>query len=501
MVSALLFVLPCLYARAQTTFGREVRVNEDAAGTRQIAPRIAVGASRIIYVLWTDFRGGAEGQVYMTSSMDDGVSFATARPLTNARGLQAGMQRGAQFVVDAGGNLHLVWQESNAFGKISARYARSVDGGATITDPIAIAADSGQQNQDFPSIAVDSGGNPYIAWIDDRDVVETGHTQLYFTRSTDGGMTFQTPMRASLMPGGVGGACECCNTSIAVSPYGNVFISFRSNIDNNRDIYIARSLDRGERFIVYKAASESWNIPACPMTGSSICVDPDETAHVAWRDSRPSSAGRDYIYYNSLRREDTVCPHDARISNSPKKSNYPSIGLTRDGTLFCVYQDNRNDQADLYYTYSLDRGTSFVPDRKLTTETNTSKQELAALAVGSNGVRYVVWQDNRRDEGDVWFATDTTRLVPVSAVRGEEGESVRSEPMEAAEIDADAGQIRVQLPSPHAPLVLTIHTLLGELVLAHHAPYPTSTIDIRRLPAGRFLLSIGKRVIPFTVVR
>jgi len=496
---AALFVAAVSGLHAQTTFTGEVRVNGDTAGIRQIAPQLAIAPDGIVYVLWTDFRAGVEGQVYLTSSGDGGASFRAAWPLTNAEGVQAGMQRGAQFVIDRMGMLHLTWQERNSLGKISARYARSTDGGVTFSEPLAVAGDSGQQNQDFPSIAVDSSGNPFLCWIDDRETATTRHTQLYFTRSTDGGATFSAPVRASIMPGGNGGSCECCNTSIAVSSDGNVFISFRGNIDNDRDIYIARSLDGGATFATYKAASESWNIPACPMTGSSICIDPMQTAHVVWRDSRPSSAGRDYIYYTSLRRTDDACPPDQRISDSPKKSNYPTITITPDGALICAYQDNRIDQADVFYTTSVDGGITFSPGRKLSRESNASKQELPILRIAPSGSRYIVWQDNRRDEGDIVLSKDTTRLGPVSSVDDESRS--RSDDGVSLDLDRTGTRLTISACAGQASETLSIHSILGRQVMRCDLDASITTIDVSALPQGRYLVRVWGRVMPVVIVR
>jgi hypothetical protein len=337
------------------TFDRDRIVGDGTSAGKQIAPEAEVAPDGMLYVIWSDFReGGERGGIYLARSTDRGESFGVGRNVIPGARPEAGMQRGPQLEVDRFGVLHMSWQEFNANQNISARYARSTDGGLTFSTPLAVAADSGLYNQDFPSIAVDSSGNPFMAWIDSREQ-ESGssnNAQLYVVRSRDGGLTFERPTRATFLKNG--GTCECCNTSIAISPGGNVFVSFRSNISNDRDIYIARSLDGGVTYRTIKAATETWRLNACPMTGSSIAVDRDETAHVVWRDSRPSSQGKDYIYYTSLRRGDTLCAPDRRISRTTARSNYPSLGITPDGALVCAFQDNRNDAADLYYTISAD---------------------------------------------------------------------------------------------------------------------------------------------------
>jgi hypothetical protein len=197
-------------------------------------------------------------------------------------------------------------------------YSTSTDG-VNFSMPISIADDSLRHNQDFPSLGVDASGGVYVAWIDDREQRNgiSENMQLYFRRSLDGGVTWDPAKRANVMPEGAGGTCECCNTSMDVTPAGAIYISFRSNIDDKRDVFLVRSLDRGESFLqAVDLASEAWMIDACPMSGSSVRVDQQGRAHVVWRDGRPSLRGRDGMFYTALGTEESIPPRDLKISDA-----------------------------------------------------------------------------------------------------------------------------------------------------------------------------------------
>jgi hypothetical protein len=395
------------------TFSPNIRVNDDAAGSMQMAPQVRVDRQGRVYVVWSDFRTNTEGDLYISSSTDRGITFSASRPVYTGGAAISGMQRGVQFAIDSRGWLHLVWLEQK--GDMDVFYSRSTDMGATFTAPVRLSGDSAKHSQDFPSIAVDSSDNIYIAFIDNRDLRNglSNAAQLYFTKSTDGGSNFSPAIRASNMPDGVGGSCECCNTSIAATGNGHVYISFRSDINDRRDIFIARSLNGGLSFdTAIPAASEQWIIPACPMTGSTIALDREETAHVMWRDLRPSANGQKYVYYTTLRFGDTACAPDVRISDT--KSEFPSLSITRDGAILCAYQHNRNIANTVVYRYSFDGGNSFTPEATPSDATGNSRRELISTATGPNGTRYAVWQDTRRDVGDIVFARDTSSLTLVA---------------------------------------------------------------------------------------
>lgn len=474
----LLVAAPALTAQR---FERDMTVGDGPASAQQIAPKAAVGPDGTIYVIWADYRGGIDPQVFLSKSTDGGETFGPGRQITNATALQAGMQRGPQLVVDRMGVLHMTCQVRNDQQKISVRYMRSTDGGATFSTPLAIAADSGKYNQDFPSVAVDSSGNPFAAWIDSRES-EMGtaeHPALYVARSTDGGRSFNAPVNASTTLGKFAGTCECCNTALAVSPEGNVFATFRSNIDNNRDIFIARSLDGGTTFTTIKAASESWQINACPMTGSSVALDGAGTLHIVWRDSRPSSGGKDYVYYTTLLSGASTCAPDRKLSRTTSKSNYPSVAVAPDGGVICAFQDNRNDAADIFFVTSTDGGATFSRDAKLTHETGTTRQEFPAVAVGTDGTPFVVWQDSRLGQPRIMIGHGTTAAAsaPIEAAAEFELGPVRPHPAAAG----TASWVDVTLPATGTAR-LTIHDALGNVV---------ATPFVGMLERGEQRLAIG----------
>lgn len=417
LLSLLLVTASAMTLHAQSPMPNK-RINNDPPGAQQGGPRVAVDRSGVIYVAWTDFRTNNKGDIYLSRSTDGGSTFSQNMPVYTGGAVPAGMQRGVTMAIDSLGGIHMVWMEVKRSSLPELRYIRSIDGGMTFSDPIYIGGPMGVSAQDFPSMGIDAANNIYIAWVDDRETRNgTGtNTQIYLTRSTDRGASFGNPMRASIMPNGVGGSCECCNTSMAVSAGGHIYISFRSNINNRRDIFVARSLDRGESFdVAIPAASERWMLQACPMSGSAIALDNEETAHIVWRDSRPSSKGKDFIYHAMLFYGASSCTPDMQISATPSKSNFPAIVTTPEGGIYCAFQDNRNDLSDILLVTSSDGGNSFSAPSKLVDDQGSASQVEVVTAIGPDGARYSVWRDERRDAGDIYFTKDAapfTLLVP-----------------------------------------------------------------------------------------
>lgn len=393
-------------------FSSGVRADDDMASTLQASPQIAIDRQGIIYLLWSDYRSNNDGDVRLSRSTDGGVSFGPSRSVLSSATTISGMQRGARIAVDSNGVLHLLSQVSKKGGSgFDVLYQRSTDGGSTYTPPISLTNSTPKEHQDFPSIAIDGRNTIYVAWVDDRDVVAktSSNTHLYTTRSTDGGATFSKPIRADMMPGGIGGTCECCNTDIAATGDGYVVVAFRSNINNRRDIFLARSVDAGQTFeTAIPVQSEPWMINACPMAGPTVTMDREGTAHVAWRDQRASAKKKAYIYYATLRRGDSAASPDIAISDSPKESRYPSIAVTPSGIILCVSQDNRSDEADLFIATSRDGGNTFSATKQLLQSPANTAQLYPVGAVAPDGTYYVAWQEGSNDAGDIMLAKATS---------------------------------------------------------------------------------------------
>src|SRR5581483_5818817 len=135
-------------------------------------------------------------------------------------------------------------------------YARSTDHGMTWTAPVSImdANDSELYDQDYPAIAIDSQNTLYVCYLDNRDLLRgiVPHYKMMLERSVDGGATWSDPVIADQLPVSDAGTCECCRDDIAASPEGHVYIAFRTSMTetdgDKRDIFICRSRDGGLTF-------------------------------------------------------------------------------------------------------------------------------------------------------------------------------------------------------------------------------------------------------------
>ncbi len=388
------------------------QVNPDLAGSSERSPIIHLGRDGGVYVAWIK-GSGTDGDAYITHSTDGGVTFVHPTRITTTGKINSSFQRTAQFVLDTKGMIHMVWMESRVNNQPDIWYSRSMDKGSTWSTPKSVidANDSSKYAQDFASIAVDSSDNIYVSFLDSRETQRktSMNVQIYMTKSTDGGSTWSMNKKANMMPNGIGGSCECCKQDIAVSPEGHVYIAFRSNINNARDIWVTRSMDAGATFDeAILIQSGKWNISACPVSGPNISLDGKEDLHAVWVDARDDSAGNSIAYYSRLPKGATQATPNKRLNRTNEFPKWPDVATTRDGSrIEAVYQV---EQKEVQFVSS-------ISDEAITLGTPVSAtgkaQEFGRITMGADGTTYAVWQDYRRDGGDIYFA----KYKPLSSVK------------------------------------------------------------------------------------
>lgn len=381
------------------------------AGTER-PPIMHVGNDGTIFITWIrpDITGGV---IFISHSTDGGRTFSHPKQATQNSKISPDFQRGGEFALDTKNRIHMVWVETRVNKQQDVWYSRSTDMGATWTEPKAVTDDSSTYTQDFISIACDSSDRIYVSFLDLREKKQGTSTteQLYLTISTDGGDSWGANKRITHYTNGVGGTCECCKQDIAVSPDGDIYVGYRSNINNQRDMHVVRSTDGGITFeppILIQTSP--WMVAACPVSGPNVALDKNENLHVVWRDSR-DAVGAQKIYYARLDKGSSETPGNFLLSGDALQPDWADVDAYGDGSNVVI----------AYQTF--DKGLQYVlisdnlsePMRMLA-DTSDTKKVLAQVAFAKDGTRYIAWTDDRNDNGDVFFVRDTAPL-PTLAVK------------------------------------------------------------------------------------
>ena len=252
--------------------------------------------------------------------------------------------------------------------EVTIKLARSTDGGLTFSSPVAVSPTykyylGGEQSRivQGSQSAVAPDGTLYVTYYDSLDDGPwNGLFAPTVTWSKDGGLTFSKPVTIDFkhefdywLPPTLFRAWTSMSPRIAVGPEGNVYVVFAANPlwsedPDDSDIFFSRSIDGGR----------SWSKP--------VRINDDLTK-------------RDQFF--------------------------PSIGVSRNGTVHVAFADRRDDPVDvrynIYYTRSNDHGETWLPNSRVSDYPSNPNfgipfflGDYFSIAVSDEDV-YIAWTDTR----------------------------------------------------------------------------------------------------------
>lgn len=297
--------------------------------------------------------------------------------------------------------------------------SKSNDGGLTWNNPVPVAWNSLSVFHDKEYIAVDASGsqydgNVYVTWTR----FEASYP-IYFSRSTDGGASFSSPVQIS-----DAGLTLCQGSVPAVSPDGEIYVVWYNY--NTSAIRFVRSLDGGVTWGAHTQVASVSELN-CPLPGGnfrcnsfpSLAVDPTNgDLHVAWGDYRNGDAD---IYYAHSTDGGASWSTAQRINDDPVGNDFhqffPWMDVSDNGTLYVGWFDSRNDDNpyaapfyyDEYVTMSTDGGSTFGTNVRISEVSANAELQFSGTFIGdysglaaTNNFVFPAWVDSRRGHQDIY---------------------------------------------------------------------------------------------------
>ncbi|TET22191.1 MAG: T9SS type A sorting domain-containing protein, partial [Candidatus Cloacimonadota bacterium] len=252
---------------------------------------------------------------------------------------------------------------------------RSTDGGASWNGPFTVINNVPGVFEDKELIACDRSngphsGNVYVAWA------RFFTTQILLSRSTDAGSTFVGPVQVSDYSG-VQWPVPC------VGPNSEVYVAWVDYTPGS--ILFDRSTDGGQTFgsditvqstsFVYGYIYGDITVFSFPAMDVDITGGPNNgTIYIAYMDDASGYTDTD-IYFTKSTDGGNTWTSRVRINDDVQGNGcdqfHPWLMVAPDGSIIVVFLDRRLDPGnllmDLYMTTSIDGGTSWSANERITT--------------------------------------------------------------------------------------------------------------------------------------
>lgn len=327
-----------------------------------------------IHIVWDDQRDG-NYEIFYKRSTDAGLTWGDDTQLTNT------VYSYDPCLALAGSVVHLVWQEERS-GYYEIYYKRSTDGGVSWDEDIRLTTNTSDSWN--PSISI-NGSVVHVVWEDERQ----GNSEIYYKKSTDGGVTWGTDTRLT------SNSADSWNATVTVSGM-EVHVSWYDFRDGNWEIYYKRSSDGGVSWSADTRMTNNTHVSRYPCLATAGSV-----VHLVWHDDRD---GNYEAYYKRSTDGGLNWSADTRLTNDLANSMYPSVAAF--GTdVHLVWFDNRDAaKVEIYYKHSANEGLIWGSDVQLTT---SSLSVYPSVAVSNSGV-HVVWQDMRDGNYEIYYKRNPT---------------------------------------------------------------------------------------------
>jgi hypothetical protein len=270
----------------------------------------------------------------------------------------------ARCIAANGDVVHAVWYSGDtvaATGIWDIFYKRSTDKGVTWSDAVNL-SNSGLIAFN-PAIAV-SGNDVHVVWYGSGD----GNYEEYYTRSIDGGLTWESKVRLTNAP----------NSSVhgsIVASGSNVHFVWGDYRNNKCQVFYKKSVDGGLNWSADLLLNNSGVKSYMPSVGVSGSV-----VHVAWSDT---IAGNWEIYYKRSLDGGITWGADIRLTNNTAVSQYPTLAVSG-SIVHIVWTDDRNKTVTLFYKRSTNGGSTWGSDVEIFKKgPNYSRQFPSIAAEGS----------------------------------------------------------------------------------------------------------------------
>jgi hypothetical protein len=316
-------------------------------------------------------------------------------------------------VSGSNGALFLLWADSST-PRLVPRFIGSSEGGtAWAGSPVTLPGmeeatgtkKPGSRGREaaWPRLVIDSKDELYAVW---QERAREKTTNILFNRSLDGGATWlpTSPRLNTPSPGGH----TSREPTIAMDGAGGIYVVWEDSRHNTSDLYFNRSLDGGETWLAQDVQVTAIRPQLASATQPILRADRAGNLYLLWSDLREVQSS---LYFTrSLDRGATWIPEATRLDHHSKAAIAWAQTLAHDeaGRVYTAWWEGTGPtEGTLRFKRSTDYGANWEAEQVLDAGLGKEAPRFPVLTVDREGVVYLVWSSARSGNYQLYLNRST----------------------------------------------------------------------------------------------
>lgn len=414
-----------------------------------------------------------------------------------------------QSVPDEAGRIHMLW-------------GGPVPAGGSVTEletaPLSYSRwDEGRWSRmtDGPSIA--DSPNHHVAVTEDGAgfllaVWQGGERgSIYFSRASTNDAVFSSewrepqPLTDIMMPAGV--------PDIAVDSAGTIYVVYTVPINEDRGVYLLKSLDGGENWSEPIVAFDGVAAGGELIEEARLTISSQDTLHIVWINSSPSSVGvGDKLYYSQSQDGGETWTDAQQVVSGSNQSIHVQghlVEATTQDVVHRVWQEWNLGHLSFLHQVSVDDGLTWQPLVQVSTVVESEVpatlasdpvgqlhllfprfREGTSEGIGPYSIEYYLWNGVgwRQMEGVEMRTTGVVAIESLTAaVSGDElvlvvGGVTEADPQTNLLYTQRPVELPAELPEPEGLVTATPVPAASPTITPTPQPSPTPTVALADIP-------------------
>lgn len=295
-----------------------------------------------------------------------------------------------------GSAVYIVWSD-RAPGNEEIYFKKSTDGGVTWQDAQRLTSNAGSSVS--PAVAAE-GLNVYVVWADSTP----GISQVFFTKSDDGGAHWQAARALS------GHKTAAAWTPALAVVDADVYVVWHNDARKSGEhstIMFRKSVDGGATWRTAVAFPETRLFPDAlnpAVAAAGPCV------YVGWE---ANWTGHRHIYVRASKNQGDDWQAAYQLTKTVGVSVRPALAA-QGSSVYVVWEDATDGAGRIYLRKSVNRGAFWPKSMELTK--NAGASHAPALAVNGSSL-YAVWEEDTKEGTDLFLRKSTNEGIDWTAVK------------------------------------------------------------------------------------